>query len=412
MKKLLLMLFALPLICCADFDLEKWQYYKEIKIEQAGLNSFTIDSEIFQSAENHLRDLRVIAGNNQEIPYKLLKSASKAEERIFSPKMLNKSALAGENSSVVLDFGENNQGVNYLEIITDSENFQTNARVLGADTIGDWRVIAEDIYIYDYSDRKGKMFSKRTALNFPETIYRYLKIEIADQSGVPIRINNVVGKFIKQENAKEFSDEVSFQKIAQAKNTEITIDTEREGVPHGKIALVIADENFSRSLSIRASFNGADWRNVGSAYIYRYHTEKYRGENLLVEFPEAGERFIKLIIHNNDDAPLNVDKILIFSIFRQVLFTAQSNNEYRVYYGNKNANTPVYDLEKYFQYLDLSAVKVVGLSEEKANPAFKVFTPALPDPKSEKIKGLMSISLTAAAIILLILTMRFFRKKD
>ena len=149
MKKLfvLIFLFIIPVVCFADFNLEKWSLYKDIEEVEIGLNSFPIDDEIFENTQKDLRELRVINGKNIEVPYKLLKSSNKLETQIFSPKMLNKSYISGENSSVMLDFGENNQGINFLEIITSSENFQTSARVYGSNSIGNWRVLADNIYI-------------------------------------------------------------------------------------------------------------------------------------------------------------------------------------------------------------------------------------------------------------------------
>lgn len=413
MKKLfiLLFLFIIPLVCAADFSLEKWPFYKNIENIKTGLNSFSIDDEIFKNTQKDLRDLRVINDKNKEVPYKLLKSRGKSETQIFSPKMLNKSYAPGKNSSVVLDFGANNQGINFLEIKTDSENFQTSARVYGSDSIGSWRVLADNIYIYDYTDRKGNMFSKRTTFDFPESIYRYLKIEIDDNTGEPVKIDSITGKMIKKEDVKELRREATFNKKTAGDNTEFVIDLGQGGIPHSKITVGVSDKNFNRSLAILASFNNKDWRKVSSGYIFRYNTAKFNGENLILDFSEINERYIKLVIYNYDNVPLDVNKITVYSIYREIVFNAETGGEYKVYYGNKNARWPVYDLNKYFHYLDLNSVKQAGLSNEKNNSFFKASVKQQINPKSEKIKNLMSISLVSASIILIILAAQFFRKK-
>ncbi len=414
MKKLfiLLFLFITPLVCAADFSLEKWPLYKDVKEVKTGLNSFSIDDEIFKNTQKDLRDLRVIDNKNREVPYKLLKSHSKSETQTFFPKMLNKSYAPGENSSAVLDFGVNNQGINFLEITTSSENFQTSARVYGSNTIGDWRVLADDIYIYDYTDNRGNMFYKRTSLNFPESIYQYLKIEIDDNIGKPIKIDKITGKRIKKENAKELRREVAFNKKTAGNNTELVIDLGQGGIPHSKITVGVGDKNFNRSLDIYASFNNENWRKVSGGYIFRYNTPKFNGENLVLDFSEINERYIKFIIYNYDNVPLDINKITIYSVYREIVFKAEAGGEYKVYYGNKDARWPVYDLDKYFQYLDLNNVKQVNLSDEKVNPILKMLDYDKGNPeKSEKIKNLMSISLVSASIILIILAAQFFRKK-
>lgn len=413
MKKIFIFifLFIIPVVCLADFSLEKWPFYKDIEIVKIGLNSFSIDDEIFKNTQKDLRDLRIIDSQNIEVPYKLLKSDIKFETKKFSPKMLNKSYTPKENSSVVLDFGENNQGINFLEIKTSSENFQTSVNVYGSDSVGDWRVLANDIYIYDYTDRKGNMFSKRTILNFPESIYRYLKIEIIDNIGIPVKIDSVVGKMIKKENAKEFQKDVLFTKKRDKNNTEIMIDLGQEGIPHSKIVMGVGDKNFNRSLAVFASFNQKKWRRVSSEYIFRYNTVKFNGENLILDFPEINEQYIKLVIYNNDNAQLDINKIIVYSIYREIVFEAKESLEYKVYYGNKDARWSVYDLDKYFHYLNLGNIKQINVSIEKNNPLFKKYIKPQVDPKSEKIKNLMSISMILSSIVLIILLIQFFKNK-
>lgn len=413
MKKLfiffVLSLLLVPNLVFADFDATRWLYEKDILSAEPGLNSFAIDDELFEKSEQNLRDLRLIDSDKQEVPFKLLESRAKSESKTYVPNMLNKSYSEGESSSVILDFGINNQGVNALTILTSSENFQTSVRVSGSDDRESWRTLKEGIYIYDYTDRKGNVKTQNTTVSFPESVYRFLKLEILDSS---VRINSVTGRMNIKKSAKELKRSALFsQKENDDKNSEVFIDLMQSGIPTTKLVLSTKNKNFNRSVALYASFNNEDWRRVDYAYIFRYDTPRFKGENLVLDFFEVNEQYLKLVIDNQDNAPITISKVVTYSIYHEIVFEAETGKAYKVFYGNQKAKWPQYDFEKYFQYLDLSNVNQVDLSEERANPGYVDLSIAPPDPRSEKIPWLMPAALLSACAILLLMIFQFFRHK-
>ncbi|MFH0856741.1 MAG: DUF3999 family protein [bacterium] len=413
MKKIILtiILFALPFVCFASFNIEKWQYYKDISIDRPGLIKFSLDDEMFSNSKNDLSDMRIIDNNGNEAPYKLAISEDKYESEKFYPKMLNNSYAPGVGTSVILEFQEGQKEVNQLKIITPADNFQRNVKIYGSDDKEKWNIIKADEYIYDYTDKKGNFKSQNTTLNFPLSIFKYIKIEIADSDNTPIFISSVEAVKYVKDDSKKIERQVKYEKKenSEEKTTEILVDLGSLGIPTNAINLNISDENFNRGVLI---YSGADINNLqylNNGYIFRYGTAKFTGENLKVEFPEINDRYIKMVIQNKDDRPLDMGDITVLSIYREVIFNAKEGNYYKAYYGNEKANFPEYDLNKYFDYLDLKNSDGATISAQKENPSY------VPDkepekPLSERIPYLMPSALVIICLALLGLVYRFLRK--
>lgn len=407
-----LFLILMPGITRADFSIARWAFFKNIDITAGGLVRVILDEEVFAKAKYDLSDLRVIAEDNKETPFKMSISRTLGKTEQFYPVLINNSYQPGKFTSVILDFKDKGSSVNRLTINTLSENFQRNVIIYGSDDRTEWSIIKEDGYIYDYTDRKGNAKSANTTLNFSDSIFRYLKLEISDPENQPIKINSVIAVRYVPDNVKEVEKTPAMEKINRTANktSEIILDLGSNGIPTNKIKLTASDSNFDRFLSVYSSFNNTNWRLLDNGYIFRYNTVKFNGENLTINFPETNDRYIKVIIANKDNDPLNIISAVTYTIFREIIFQAETGKAYKLYYGNNNARFPEYDLEKYFQYLDIENAQSAVLSAEQANPQMEKPKPPV-TPASEKLPYLMTAALIISSLLLIFLIYKFFQKK-
>lgn len=405
-------MLIIPLICSATFSLDKWQYYKEISSASGGLVKFSLDDELFLTAKNDLADLRVIDEDNQEVPYKLIVNAAKNKSEIIYPKILNNSFVSGENSSAIIELEEGQKEINRLKINTPSENFQRNVKVYGSDDSMNWNILVDNAYIYDYTDKKANFKSQNTTLNFSLSVFRYIKIEIADSEGIPVKISGIEAVRYVSERATEIARHPHFEitENKEEKVSEVICDLGFSGIPTSAVRLNISDENFNRGVLVYASNNEKDWKFNSNGYIFRYNMNKFTGENLKINFGETNERYLKIIINNKDNQPLKIFDLVTYSFYREVIFQADPGNSYKVYYGNAKADFPEYDLEKYFVYLDLDNVAEVNLSKQKDNNSF-VAEKTPEKPFTERIPYLMPSALVLICLVLLFLVYKFFQKK-
>jgi hypothetical protein len=416
MKKILFIFSFLlfPALCLGYFSLSEWKYQKDIdfSFSAPGIMKFPLDDQVFSNSASDLADIRIIDGSNTEVPFKLSVGKSESKRESFYPKMINNSSVPGKNSSVILDIENTVRIINQVRIETSSENFQRNVSVFGSSDSQSWSTLKQDAYIYDYTDWKGNFASQNTAVSFPDTTFRYLKIEISDPENKPVQIRKVEAVHVVEKDAKEIQKHPQFSTSQNSaeKQTEIVIDSGSRGIPVDKVALAAKDKNFNREVVIFSGNNKSDWKFSGNGYIFRYNTDKFKGENLIVSFPETNGRYLKVVIRNKDNQPLSITGISTSYIYREAVFQAEAGKKYKLFYGNPKAKWPQYDLEKYFQYLDIEKAQTARLSAEQNNPAF-VPEKELEKPLSERIPYLFSSALIIFSLILLLLAYNFLKKK-
>ncbi|HMB65732.1 MAG TPA: DUF3999 family protein, partial [Patescibacteria group bacterium] len=160
---------------------------------------------------------------------------------------------------------------------------------------------------------------------------------------------------------------------------------------------------------IKTSKNKEDWNYQGNGYIFRYDTDKFTGEDLDLNFSETRDRYIKIVIDNQDNEPIDISDVRASFLVREVVFQASESGDYRLYYGNTEAEAPQYDIDKYFPYIDQDNYTSASLSQQNKNSFYKA--PREPQPPlTERIPYLLPGALLLACAVLLFLVFRFLRK--
>lgn len=409
LKSFVILAMFLPVFAFAAFSQADWVYYKDISGGNGGIVKFPLDEEIFAGANGDLSDLRVATTDGREIPYKLLVEQSENSVAPVALKITNNSYVKGVSSSAILEVPQG-RIINRLHISTADKNFRRNVKVYGSADQNTWSTILDNGYIYDYTDVKGNFHSQDTTVDFSDSTFPHLKIEISDDEGAPIKISSVEASEQVKKAAREVGRTSVFTKTEdeEHKETIILADALQRGIPIMKATLAVAGENFNRSVFIYSGNGDEKWNFLGQEYIFRYQTPRFSGEKLSVQFPETNDRYLKIIIQNKDDAPLAITGIKTFATYREVVFQVEAGREYRVYYGNKKAHAPEYDFEKYFQYLDISTASTVALSPQKNNEQY--VAPIEPQkPVSERYSHLLSGALVFTGLILLLLVYKFLK---
>jgi len=419
MKKVSLLILALmtvPAVCFGAVEISQWQYYKDINsVSQnvdGGLVKIVSDDDIFANSKKDLGDVRIIDESNKEVPFQLAAARAESSQASYSAKILNNSFVAGQYTSAILDLGAEGKLVNSLTINTSSENFKRNVKIYGSADMLVWNVLKDNAYVYDYTDRKGGFKSQNTTLNFPESTFRYLKLEISDEDNSPVKINSVSirQEIVKNKKESERTIDFSVQENVTRKSTELVANLGMGGIPISKIGLQSAGINFNRGVIIYSSSDkNNNWHPIGQGYIFRYSTPKFSGENLQLNFPETKDRYLKIEILNSDNAPLAFSQFKAYSIYREIVFQTEKNKKYRIFYGNKKANYPEYDLEKFIQYLDTENSQEAILSGQKNNPVYAV-EKAQEKPVSERWPFLFPTVLVLTSLILLLFVYKFLKR--
>lgn len=389
----------------ADFQPKKWQYYSEIVPGSGGKHAqIVLSRDVYFHSKDDLADLRVIQGD-REIPYKRLQDiGSMGSQPAYPIKLLNESVVPGKYSSFVADLGKPGLLNNYIYIQTPSMNFTRKVEIEGGNDGVRWATLRSDGYIFDFSR---DYHAQSVSVRYPENNYRYIRVKIWNYDQKPIVIDSPKIAFEKIEPAKEmvlYQGQGAITQNADEKSTDIVLDFVSHGLHGHRVVITSPDTNYNRWVEIAGSDDKRTWNDLGSDQILDYDTPKFKGSESSVEYSGNGYRYIRVRIRNYDDQPIRVSKVTVYGIRNRLFFPYQAGGSYRLYYGNPDAQAPIYDIEQTFRYLSSESAVMLKLGPTAKNPDFVV--PIATRPWLEKNPWILWVVLLVAVILLGWLTVK------
>lgn len=386
----------------ADFDSAKWQYAKEIRVSGSqNLASFTIDNQVYEHANENLSDLRIIDANGQEIKYKLSVERESRELETLSLSVRDLATKEGEYTQFVADLGREGQLHNSITILTNSVNFRRQVEVESSKDGQSWLLVKradEGGYVYDYSlDFK----AKNTAVYYPQSTSRYLRIKILDNGDDPIKVSGATAINDIYFGARTTNLTPQVLETRQDKDKQTTIyllDLGARGIPSNRLKFSTADTNFNREVLIEGSNDKSSFTLVGRDVIFSYDTPKFSGEKGTLNFPEGNFRYLRLTVFNRDNPAISLSTFESIGNVRKVVFE-NKKGALRLFYGNSSARFPDYDIGAYLAYYSAGDVSPAVLGQEATNGSFEV-AKAAQKPLTERYPYLLPGVLAVAVLIL------------
>ncbi|MDP6715600.1 MAG: DUF3999 family protein [SAR202 cluster bacterium] len=392
----------------ADFSHDDWRFVKEIKLPSSftdeGLVEVIPDSEVFARANSGLTDLRIVADEGSETPYRFEVSSGR-QERTSAPATLRDSGhVPGQYTTFIADRGVSGSLHNEIEFKSSSSDFTSVATVETSEDTETWSTVGEGP-VYNLSVSGVGTVSRDTRLGYKQSSARYVRVRIADQGGGPIDVRSATVSLLSSTVAQEVQWPSSIVSVAQdieLNATLVDVDLTVQGQPSHRLNLQIADANFHRSVTIETSNDLERWRGLASGEaIFSYKTPKFVGSDLTVSYPETTARYIRILIFNQDDLPLDIQGVEAWGLQRRLLFTADPELEYKLYYGNPEADRPFYDIDRMFHFMETESVLKASLGEHRSSERF--LTPVVAEPVvplSERLPWLLPVVIGGAAAII------------
>lgn len=397
--------FALPL--AADFQPEKWKFRRPVAVAPgSGLAAVAVDRATYLAAQTGLGDLRVLRGA-EEVPYLIESRTGSTESNPVRAEILDKGAGAG-GLSLILAF-EKLARHSEITVETPLRNFRHPVTLETSENRKDWELVKKG-FLFDFSE-DGKHFSS-LAIAYPVSTRRYLRLRIEGIAD-PEAVTGVTAAEVIEEPAKYVAYGSCLPTPAESDRPRTSLhacDLGTEGIPATRAVFEIADADrsrgFHRAAELEASLDGKAWSEFASGVLV-----KTEGQESLTLFltGNAGRtpRYWRARLYHRDDQPLNIQRIRFESVERVVKFERAQAGEYRLYYGNADANTPAYDLAARIGSRKLEeAAATLGPSEP--NPAYREPVPP-PKPFSERYPWLLTGVLVAAVLGLGTVAVRFLK---
>jgi hypothetical protein len=397
----------------ADFSQSDWHYVKDITLPvglaQEGLIELTPDTEVFAGAAQGLDDLRIISGTGDEVPYKLEISQAEREQTSVPVSLRDKGYVPGEYDIFTADLGKSGILHNEIEFKTPASDFRRKATVETSQDEATWMQVAEQV-VYAFTVKERDFTTRDTSIRYPESTARYLRVKIADDGEGSLEITGATVFYVTEKPAREISWPSSILETSRdtaERTTNLVIDLGTPGLPSYRLYLNIADANFYREVSLEASTNREDWTTIlRRADIYGFETPNFAGKSLGFTYPETTSRYLRLVIHDEDSPPLTIEWVKVLGLSRRLVFNADPQQSYKLYYGNTGARRPSYDIEKIFPYLATEKLPEAGLGPQTANPSFVEAKP----PVSERFPWLFPVIVAVAVIIIALLLFVILRQ--
>jgi hypothetical protein len=334
----------------------------------------------------------------------LITNRDDIQSSLLAPKILNKGSVVGESTSFVLDFGGptlHNQVT--LDIDNELKNYRKKAQIYGSVDMGKWQLLADNQIIYDYS----KDYPVRnTTVSYPESTYRYVLVKIIDTESAPVKVLGASARRDVYTSGSRLSYTPAFETAVVGKNTEIVADFGQQGILADRAVIVTDSKNFERPVNVYSSPDKKTWDYVGGDGIYRYKTKELSGDKTSVAYGGSGTRYVKLVILNQDNQPLQVTGVLFSGYTRAVAFLGEPQSAYRLFYGNSKAMSSSYDLAQIYRNFKADEFVLGTLGEERINSEY--VPPVI--PLTERKPWILGVMLGIVGLLLGLVIFRVVKK--
>ena len=341
--------------------------------------AFTLDSKIYAATRDGLPDLRVLEDAQIATPYQTEPSVEYFEERSRQTFPTEVTSLHEEGGAIEirLQLPAEEPAAEGFSFSTPLSNYERKVRIFASNDGADWKMPVASGVIFDYSRF---MDVNNHEIPLPANSFRQFKIMVEDTTDEnespyreltrtfhgnkedqrvertvvqrrPFRIDRIMAWKTETRQHVQRQKQVVYaaatfevEQNAAQKQTIVRVHTHRE--PLTKFTLKTPTGNFSRRVVVEVpEVRGVttQWQPVCAAVVSNFRFRSYHRDQLTVSFPERRQGEYRIVIHNEDNPPLDIQGITPEGTEYRVVFLAQESKTYRVYYGSEIAQMPKYE---------------------------------------------------------------------
>lgn len=343
--------------------------------------AFDIDEELFNALNKTETNLRITGESGQEVPFLIRTKTGRRnvdQQKAIPFTNLTFNKLQDNRIEVELERNPDKRyrksKVSNINISSSQRNFEKNVSIWSSDDRSEWKLLAENKPIFDYSRF---IDIRNSRISFPQTNAKYLKLQISnisekhDSPFTRLRRTKQFGKEVSSTESISFTradfkiDKITlyekttrtvkdktirqsytatgFTRAEIDENSVITFST--HNAPITEIRLPTATPYFLRSYRVETSDDQKKWRYVNSGIISRVSDNPDTKKDQLIHLPRATRaEFYRITITNNDSPPLEITGVELEGETREIVFYYDKTETYRLIYGSEKAVRAVYDI--------------------------------------------------------------------
>lgn len=359
----LIFIFSFIFTSFADESIDNWKYYKEIKHNnESSYKSFYLAENIYKYSKNDLSDIRIINEKNEFIPYYLYnKYLHNANESLigYESKQVHSHIDSKENKKYI-DFQIVSESKttdiigNRLSLTINSSNFFKKVEVYGGYDNIEWDFIKEDEL---YRINESQNLNIQLDRIYKYTYYRIVLLDDIEDTSIDnleLIYNNKEVIYHEYSTTKNANYEVDLDK----EENDTIIYLYNENNLRIKDMEIISGDDFKRKYYIYfKGQNNEEFRQLDYGEIHQIDLKNFKARKTIIsldsyQYFDINPNIIKIVVKNNDNAPINIDNIKINYIVDKIVFKDTGSNEYRILFGNTDAHRPSYDIEAYKEHIE------------------------------------------------------------
>lgn len=367
-------------------------------------------------AERLLEDLRVVGPDGMGVPYVL----RTVEPDDPTPSRDGSLYDPGSREGGYMALFEVPAGPPHCRVelgVTGPAPYLRRVDVDGGETTDDLRLLASNGVVYAIDSDNGVVSS--TSLSYPRSVARWVRITLRPDREA--RETTITGArfYACTSTPREAAREtipltlVGTTHDTDKHTTTIELDVGAEGLPLERLTLDVTTSEFVRRVDLAASSHKGAWPYVTSGYVYRVlDAQAPEDTTALVLSTPLRKRWLRVTIHDGDDAPLSVRGATGELTRRELVLRASSAGPHSLYLGDKAASAPSYDLADILARRTVEQPLVEArLGPVEPNPDHGKPTVPSALPLTEQYRGPIGIGLSVLLLALALWAIRLVRSR-
>lgn len=384
-----------------------WRYSRAIQLpptETRRLVSVAVPQDVYPQALAGLPDIRVIDDLGAEVPFARFAREGSTNSVSLATMIHENSFSPGKYTQLVLDAGEKAPFHNAVKVNASETDFIEWVHVEASDDAHLWRIVQERAPIFHFQ-KEGREGTQ--TVNYSENNARYLRVQILEREKQFLILGaNLLYKTVEAPERAPLAVPISPDPSAPPGETAWRVDLGAPPLSVTEVRFGVAPAEFSRNVEISASDDGARWDSLAQGQIYRFHQGDAAREELSVSFCFCGDkRYLRVAILNGNDASLPSAVPTLYMTPQHAVFEQQPGRSYRMLYGQSEAKSPQYDLERRVDAKQEEAAVAGQFGTEEINAAWSD-----PRPWTEQHGMFLWVVLGIAVALLVYSALRSLRR--
>lgn len=357
------MLFSADAFC----QMDAYQFKRKLNGIDSTYHKIILPNDIYQHLNPSFTDLRIygITAQNDtfEAPYiiQIEKEKIRVDEVPF--KLINES----KNPNTYYYTFENlsDEAINKIKLDFKNTDFDWKVKLEGSQNQQEWFTILEEYRIL--SLKNSKINYQFTDLNLPESKFKYFRIQINSEAKPILKSTNILLSNISTGNYQSYGI-LARKKSDDKERKQTVIDFSlQQLVPVSRIKIQVNNpSDYYRNISIKYLSDSVE---TEKGWQYSYQTfmngTLNSFENNQFNFDSKLLKNLRIIIDNQDNAPLDIAGIEVSGYTHTLIARFNNSADYHLFYGKPNARKPQYDLTHFADKIPSNLPEITLGVEEK-----------------------------------------------